>query len=59
MNYIKSEKYQTPDLMKKIMGPNPLKLEEELLMGHKIKDGVNGKIKYTNSGHEKYTTLRQ
>lgn len=20
---------------------------------------VNGKIKYTNSGHEKYTTLRQ
>ena len=40
MNYIKSEKYQTPDLMKKIMGPNPLKLEEELLMGHKIKDGA-------------------
>ena len=40
MNYIKSEKYQTPDLMKKIMGSNPLKLEEELLMGHKIKDGA-------------------
>ena len=40
MEYIKSEKYQTPDLMKKIMGPNPLKLEEELLMGHKIKDGA-------------------
>ena len=40
MKYIKSEKYQTPDLMKKIMGPNPLKLEEELLMRHKIKDGA-------------------
>ena len=40
MNYIKSEKYQTPDLMKKIMGPNPIKLEEELLVGHKIKEGA-------------------
>ena len=40
MNYIKSGKYQTHDLMKRIMGPNPLKLEEELLMGHKIKDGA-------------------
>ena len=38
MNYIKSIKYQTPDLMKKIMGPNPIKLEEELLMDHKIKE---------------------
>lgn len=38
MNYIKSKKYQTPDLMKRIMGPNPIKLEEELLMGHKIKE---------------------
>ena len=26
--------------MKKIMGPNPLKLEEELLFGHNIKDGA-------------------
>ena len=26
-----SEKYDTPDLMAKIMGPNPIKLEEELL----------------------------
>ena len=26
--------------MKKIMGPNPIKLEEELLVGHKIKDGA-------------------
>ena len=30
MKYKNSEKYQTPDLMKKIMGPNPIKLEEEL-----------------------------
>lgn len=36
MNYVKSEKYNTPELQKKIMGPNPVKLEEELLMGHKI-----------------------
>lgn len=40
MKYIKSEKYQTPDFMKKIMGPNPIKLEEELLLGHKIKEGA-------------------
>ncbi len=40
MKYSKSEKYQTPELMKKIMGPNPIKLEEELLMGHKIKEGA-------------------
>ena len=36
MKYIKSEKYNTPALMKKIMGPNPIKLEEELLINHKI-----------------------
>lgn len=36
MNYVKSEKYNTPELQKKIMGPNPVKLEEELLMDHKI-----------------------
>lgn len=36
MNYIKSEKYNTPELQKKIMGPNPVKLEEELLLDHKI-----------------------
>lgn len=36
MKYIKSEKYNTPALMKKIMGPNPVKLEEELLINHKI-----------------------
>lgn len=36
MKYIKSKKYNTPTLLKKIMGPNPIKLEEELLIDHKI-----------------------
>ena len=36
MNYPLSEKYNTPELMSKIMGPNPLKLEEELLIEHRI-----------------------
>ncbi len=36
MKYIKSEKYNTPDLQAKIMGPNPVKLEEELLCDHQI-----------------------
>ena len=31
MNYPRSEKYLTADLMSKIMGPNPIKLEEKLL----------------------------
>ena len=31
MKYLLSEKYNTPELMSKIMGPNPIKLEEELL----------------------------
>lgn len=40
MKYPKSEKYNTPALAKKIMGPNPVKLEEELLLGHKIPAGA-------------------
>ena len=36
MNYPRSEKYLTDDLMSKIMGPNPIKLEEELLTNHQI-----------------------
>ena len=36
MQYPKSQKYQTPELLAKIMGPNPIKLEEELLAGNKI-----------------------
>ena len=39
MEYPLSKKYNTPELMSKIMGPNPVKLEEELLTGHCIPDG--------------------
>lgn len=40
MKYIKSEKYSTPQLMAKIMGPNPVKLGEELLIDNKIPNGA-------------------
>jgi hypothetical protein len=40
MRYIKSEKYDSPIIRGKIMGPNPLKLQEELLTGHKIPPGA-------------------
>ncbi|MGN0114470.1 MAG: SAM-dependent methyltransferase [Acutalibacteraceae bacterium] len=40
MKYTLSEKYNTPKLMAKIMGPNPIKLEEELLLDCKIKSGA-------------------
>ena len=36
VRYVKSEKYNTPALQAKIMGPNPIKLEEELLLDHQI-----------------------
>ena len=39
MNYPRSEKYQTPELLSKIMGPNPIKLEEELLLDCAISQG--------------------
>lgn len=37
MKYILSKKYETPELMSKIMGPNPVKLEEELPKAAKSK----------------------
>lgn len=40
MNYIRSEKYNTHELQAKIMGPNPIKLEEELLQSHLITQGA-------------------
>ena len=40
MKYPLCEKYSTPELMAKIMGPNPLKLEEELLDNHRIPAGA-------------------
>lgn len=39
MEYPLSKKYDTPDLMAKIMGPNPLKLEEELMENNMIPEG--------------------
>lgn len=40
MKYVRSEKYNTPALQAKIMGPNPVKLEEELLRDHRIPRGA-------------------
>ncbi len=40
MIYKKSEKYMTPKFMGRIMGPNPIKLEEELLQNHRIPAGA-------------------
>lgn len=40
MRYPKSEAYNTPALQSKIMGPNPLKLTEELLQRHLIPRGA-------------------
>lgn len=40
MRYERTEKYDTALLRSKIMGPNPLKLEEELLQDHKIPKGA-------------------
>lgn len=40
MRYSKTEKYDIDMLRQKIMGPNPLKLEEELLINNKIPDGA-------------------
>ena len=40
MQYPRSEKYNTPKLQQKIMGPNPIKLEEELLLGNAIPAGA-------------------
>lgn len=39
MEYTKSQKYNTPKLLAKIMGPNPFKLQEEMLLDHKIPAG--------------------
>ena len=39
MLYPKSHAYSAPELMSKIMGPNPIKLTEELLTGHRIPAG--------------------
>ncbi len=43
MKYILSEKYNKKELMEKQMGPNPIKLEEELLKNSEITDNKIGK----------------
>ncbi len=40
MKYTKTEKYNVSIVNKKIMGPNPLKLEEELMKDNSIKKGA-------------------
>ncbi len=40
MNYIRAEKYDVDLIRQKIMGPNPLKLEEELLKDNRIRTGA-------------------
>ncbi len=40
MKYVKTEKYDMDMVKQKIMGPNPLKLEEELLKDNKLKTGA-------------------
>ncbi|WP_019912480.1 SAM-dependent methyltransferase [Paenibacillus sp. HW567] len=39
MKYMISQKYNTPELQAKMMGPNPLKLQEEMLIQHNIPAG--------------------
>ena len=39
MEYKKTEKYNTELINQKIMGPNPLKLEEELMKDNTIRTG--------------------
>ncbi|NLA76777.1 MAG: methyltransferase domain-containing protein, partial [Clostridiales bacterium] len=40
MKYIKSQKYNTPEIMEKIMGPNPVKLLEELMLKNKTPENA-------------------
>lgn len=40
MKYIKSKAYDTPAFREKIMGPNPVKLAEELLTHHQSPEGA-------------------
>ena len=40
MEYKLSKKYETPELMAMMMGPNPVKLTEELMAEHEIPQGA-------------------
>ncbi len=39
IRYIRSKKYEAPEFMTRIMGPNPIKITEELLINHQIPSG--------------------
>ena len=41
MVYTRSKAYDTPELRRMIMGPNPVKHEEELLLDHKIPENAD------------------
>lgn len=65
MEYIKSNKYDDKLIKEKIMGPNPLKLTEELLIAHNIPENALSRRKaalfreprrlylHSDTGHEK------
>ena len=40
MKYVRSEKYDRPELQSKIMGPNPVKICEELMLENKTPAGA-------------------
>ncbi|MFO1066933.1 MAG: methyltransferase domain-containing protein [Geminicoccaceae bacterium] len=39
MDYVRSRAYGTPELLARVLGPNPCKLQEEMLEGHRIPAG--------------------
>ena len=49
MEYILSKKYDTPELQALIMGPNPVKLEEELLLSWHASDASGGETRITGA----------
>lgn len=40
MNYIRSQRYNTPQFTEKMMGPNPIKLTEELMLENRTPAGA-------------------
>ena len=44
MNYLKSQKYSTSELLAKVMGFNPFKLQEEMLQIIKSLSGAESAI---------------
>ena len=40
MNYIRSQRYNTPQFTEKMMGPNPIKLTEELMLENRTPKGA-------------------